>query len=198
MLIGNSRTRTRGVIRSSCDRSRDTGQSDFSDSASAQRVDVCVGIIEEMHFHQWRVSIYGYEIVSEIRIDRRTILRVINRLLQKRHANSHHHCAFDLVAPRQRIDDPPAVNDCDDTIHAQPRDRRLPCDFDKVTAERMHRDFRFFVIERSCRFTVACDEAHIGTAKQIWKRYALRGAVSLNKYASGVENEVVSLMFFEW
>src|SRR6266576_3871159 len=129
---------TRGVIRSSCDRSRDTSQPDFSDSASAQRVHLCVGIIEEMHFHQWCVSIYRHEIVSEIRIDRRTILRVVDRVLQKRHANSHHNCAFDLVASGQRINDPPAVNDCDDTVHTQTSDCGLPCDFDKVTAVRVH------------------------------------------------------------
>src|SRR6266404_1918758 len=116
-----------GVIRSSCDRSGDTGQPDFSDSASAQRVHVCVGIIEEMHFHQWCVGIYGHEIVSQVRIDRRTVLRVVDRVLQKRHPNSHHNCAFDLVAPGQRIDDPSAVNDGDDTVHTQASRRMLLC-----------------------------------------------------------------------
>ena len=120
-----------------------------------------------MHFHQWCVGIYGHEIVSQVRIDRRTVLRVVDRVLQKRHPNSHHNCAFDLVSPGQRIDDPPAVNDRDDTVHTQASNRRLPCYFDKVTAVRVHRNLWLLLIECPFGFTAACNKAHVGASKQI-------------------------------
>src|SRR5216684_3614295 len=122
-----------------------------------------------MHFHQWCVGIYGHEIVSQVRIDRRTVLRVVDRVLQKRHPNSHHNCAFDLVAPGQRIDDPSAVNDGDDTVHTQASRRMLPGDFDKVTAVRVHRNLWLLLIECSLRSSYRASERFI-TATSEWPR----------------------------
>ena len=61
-----------------------------------------------MHFDQRRVGVHRHDVVGQVAVDRRAVLRVVDRVLEQRHADSHHHRAFDLVAAGQWIDDAPA------------------------------------------------------------------------------------------
>src|SRR6476646_2603821 len=126
---------TRRVVGRCGDRSRDSGEADLADAARTYGVELKVRIIEEMHFELWHVGVYCHHVVGQVAVDRRAVLRVIMRFFQHRHAYAHHDGAFDLVATCEWIDNAAAVDYRDNAIHAQPRDLRLPGDFDKVTSE---------------------------------------------------------------
>src|SRR5947209_12192209 len=91
------------------------------------------------------VCMHRYNIISEASIDGRAVLRVVGRVLEQRHPQSHHHRALYLVAACQWIDDLTRIDDRDHTAHAQAGDLRLPGDFDEVSSERMRRKLRLRV-----------------------------------------------------
>src|SRR5256885_13341088 len=94
-------------MRSRGDRGGDASQTNFSDTASAQWVNFFVGIIEKMHFELGNVGVHRHDIVGDVTVDWRAVLWVISCVLEQRHPDSHHHSAFDLVAPGQRVNNAP-------------------------------------------------------------------------------------------
>ena len=97
-----------------------------------------------MHLDRRRIGVDRHHIVGEIAVDRRAVLRIVGRVLEQRHADSHHHRTLDLVAAGQRIENAPRIDDGDHSADAQASDLRLPGDLDEVTAEGMRRKFRLW------------------------------------------------------
>src|SRR5262245_59183457 len=93
-----------------CNGSGHTGEANFTNTTRAERVEFEVGKVEEMHFNGWCVGIYRNDVVGQVTIDWRAVLRVVIGVLEKSHANSHHHCSLNLVAARQWIEDASGVN----------------------------------------------------------------------------------------
>ena len=106
-----------------------------------------------MHVDRRHVGVDRHHVVGQIAVDRRAILRVVRRVLEKGHADSHHDRALDLVAGRQRVENAAGVDDRYDTTDAQTGDLGLPRDLDEVTAERMRRELRFGIAK--CGFASA-------------------------------------------
>src|SRR5207249_1449596 len=98
----------------------------------------------------------------EVTVNRRAVLSVVCRVLQQHHADSHLHCALDLITSGQRINNPSCIDHCDDAIDAQSCDLRLPRDFDKMAAKRMRGKLRLWVTERRLGRTVAANELDVG------------------------------------
>ena len=132
-----------------------------------------------MHLELGHVGIHRHDVVGQIAVDRRAVLRVVSGVFQKRHPDSHHDRAFDLVASGEWIDNAPGIDHGDNAIDAQPRDLRLPCDFDEVTSERMRGELRLFLAERRFGFAAAGDETKVGALKQIRERNASARTIRL-------------------
>ena len=66
------------------------------------------------------------------------------------------------LRPGERIDNAARIDHSDDAADAEPRDLRLPCDFDEVTAERMRRELRLRIAECRFGFSAAGDETKVG------------------------------------
>ena len=147
------------------DRGSDTGESDLADAARPKFVDFFIGKINEMHLELWHIGVHRHNVVGQIAVDRRAVLRVVRGVLQQRHANSHHDRALDLVAASQRIDDATGIDHSHDSADAQSRDLWLPCDFDEMTTERVRRELRIFLAKHSFRLSGASGETKIGAPK---------------------------------
>src|SRR5260370_16898982 len=91
------------------ERSGNSGETNFADAASTQFVDLRVRIIEEMYVNGGRVGVHRHQVVGQAAIDGSAVLRVVGRVLEESHANTHHDCALDLVPAGQRVYDPPPV-----------------------------------------------------------------------------------------
>ena len=94
-----------GVIGRGGDGGGDAGQADLADPAGAEFVDLLVGVIEEMHVDRRDVSVHRHHVVGEVAVDGRAVPRVVMRVLQQRHADSHHDRAFDLVPAGEWIEE---------------------------------------------------------------------------------------------
>src|SRR5438132_8099513 len=88
---------TRGVVHRSGNGGGHAGQADLADAARAKFINLFVGEVEEMHVDRGHVGVHGHYIVGEVTVDRRAALRIVRRVLEQRHADSHHHRALDLV-----------------------------------------------------------------------------------------------------
>src|SRR5689334_22547273 len=102
-------TNAGGMMDSSRDRGGNTSQTDFANTARAKGVKFKVGKVEEMDFDGRRVGIYGNHIVGQVAIDGRAVLRIVMRMLEQSHANAHYHCALNLVAACQWIENSSGV-----------------------------------------------------------------------------------------
>ena len=102
-------------------------------------------------------------------------------MLEESHADSHHHCTFDLIATRKGIEDQACINNGHDAADAQASDLRLPGDFDEVTAERMRREFRFGIAECGFAFTAAGYQAKIGASEDVSEGDATARTVGFQK-----------------
>ena len=140
-----------------------------------------------MHIELRHVGVHRHDVVGQIAVNRRAVLRVVSGVFQKRHADSHHDRAFDLVASGERIDNAAGIDHRDDAAHAQPRDLRLPCDFDKVTSERVRRELRLFLTERRFGFAAAGDETKVGAPQQIREWNASARTIRFDKDPSVFE-----------
>ena len=156
------------------DRGGDAGQADLADPACAKFVDLLVGEVEEMHLDRRHVGVDRHHVVGQIAVDRRAVLRIVRRVLEQRHADSHHDRALDLVAAGQRVEDAARVDDRHHPADAQPSDLRLPGDLDEVTAERVRRELRLWITERRFGLAVAGDQAQVGARSSIRERHAPR------------------------
>src|SRR5262245_44014074 len=118
-----------------CDGCSNPGQTDLSDPACADFVDLFVGVLEEGHVDWRRVGIYRDDVVRETAVDGRTVLRIVGRVFEQRHADTHHHRALNLVSTGEGIEDPSCINDRHDPADPQASDLRLPRNLDEVTTE---------------------------------------------------------------
>ena len=130
-------TNARCVVDRRGDRSGNAGQADLADPARTKFVDLFVGVIEEMHLDRRRVGIHCHDVVRQITVDRRTILRIVSGVLQQRHADSHHDPAHDLVPASKWINNSARIHDGHNAADAQPCDLRLPCHLNEMTAKRV-------------------------------------------------------------
>src|SRR5207237_5960138 len=126
-------------------------------------------------------------------------LRVVGGVFQKRHADSHHHRAFDLVAARERINDAACVDHSDDAIDTQPRDLGLPGHFSEVTAKRMHGELRLlFAAENPFRSAIAGNETKVGAFQYIGERNTSARSIRFHEEVSALEAQVVRLAVWKW
>ena len=151
---------------------RESGQADLADPARAELVDLLVRVIEEVHVDRRHVGVDRHDVVGQVAVDRRAVLRVVGRVLEQRHADAHHDRALDLVAAGQRIEDSAGVDDRDDAADAQPGDLRLPGDLDEVAAEGVRRELRLRIAEGRLGLAVARDEAQVGAPQHVGERDA--------------------------
>src|SRR5262249_44831198 len=128
-------TNTGGVVNRLCDGGSDPSQSDLSNAARSELVDFSVGIIQKVHLDRRRVGVYRHHVVSQVAVDGRAVLRIVDGLFEHRHANAHDHRALNLIPGGKRIHDPPGIHHADDTADAQSGDLLLPGDLDEVAAE---------------------------------------------------------------
>src|SRR4029077_13841642 len=113
--------------------------------ARTNLVEFFVRVVEEMHVDCRSIRIHSNDVVCHAAIDWSAILGIVRGVLKQGHADAHHHCALDLVASRQRVDDLPGVDDSHYTAHSQSRDLRLPGNLGEVTPERLRRELWFRV-----------------------------------------------------
>src|SRR5438132_688442 len=66
-----------------------------------------------------------------------------------------------------------------------------------VTAERVRREFRLFLTERSFRLAAACNETDVGAPKQIREWYAGTRTIGLHKNPATFERQIGRLALFE-
>src|SRR5882672_2532904 len=112
-------TNAGGMMDGGCDRGGDAGQANFTDSPRSEGVELLVGEIQEVDFDCRSVGVHGDDIVGQVAVDGRAILRVVVGVLEKGHANSHHYRALDLVASSQWIKDAARVNHGNHSTDAQ-------------------------------------------------------------------------------
>ena len=110
----------------------DRYQSDFTDSARSELVELLIRKVQEVDFDFGGVGVHRYKIVRQTAIDRCAVLEIIVRVLEKRHPYAHHHRALDLIPASQRVDDLAGIDDGNYPTDAQARDLRLPGDFGEV------------------------------------------------------------------
>ena len=87
-----------------------------------------------MYFDRRRIGVHGHDIIGQVAVDGRAILRIVMRVLEESHADAHDDGTLDLVAASQGVKDAPGVDNRHHAADAQPRDLRLPGNFHKVTA----------------------------------------------------------------
>src|SRR5262249_21351460 len=101
---------------------------DLADSAGADGVDLLVRLVEELGLECRNVGIDGHDVVREIAVDGRAVLRVVGRVLEESHADAHDDGALDLVSAGEGIDDAAGVHDGDDSADTESGNLRLPGD----------------------------------------------------------------------
>src|SRR5207302_527942 len=172
-------------------------ESDLADPARAKCIDLFVGEVEEMHVKLRHVCVNSHDVVGEVAVNRRAVLRIVSGVLEQCHTDSHHDRAFDLIAPGKRIDDAPRINHGHNAANTQPSDLRLPCYFDEMTAERVLRELRLFLPECCFAATAAGNKSDVGPPKQICERHTARRTLSFDKNLTTFEGQLVRLSLLE-
>src|SRR6267142_3874681 len=95
------------------------GQANLADAARAELVDFLVGEVDEMHVDGRVVGVDRHDVVGQIAVDRCAVLRVVMRMLEERHADSHYHGAFDLVAAGQGVENSTRIDGRHNATDAQ-------------------------------------------------------------------------------
>jgi len=78
--------------------SRRSGNSNFPDSASADRIEFEIGTIEKLDFDGGNVGVGRHQILGKISIRDPAASSVVTGLFQKRHSDAKHDAANDLAA----------------------------------------------------------------------------------------------------
>src|ERR1700761_91843 len=145
------------VVDSVGDSRGDAGQAYFANAAYTHSVEFRIRIVEEDDVELRRVSVAGHDVVGQIAVDRHAVALVVISFLEQRHADTHDHRAFDLVAPRQRVDDAAGVDHGHHPLDPQSSDARLPGNLDEVRTVGMGRVRLVLLAEGAVRLAVSFD-----------------------------------------
>src|ERR1700677_1056103 len=151
------------------------GQSNFSHTAHAERIQFVVRMVKEGYVDVRRIRVDGHDVVGEIVVDGRAAAAVVHGFFEQSHAYPHDHSALDLVARKARVKDASGINYGDNTVYAQPCDLRLPADLNELGSVGMKRIFRLSLSQRSLRFTGAGDAPDIRDLKNLRHGYGSLG-----------------------
>src|SRR6266702_488677 len=156
-------------------RRRNASQAYLADSPSAKGVELVVWIVEECYIDCGTISIYSDDVIRKARIDRGAGTLVIFSCLKHGHANSHDHCAFDLVSCSTRIDHTDCVTDRNYTTHAKTRNLWLPGHFSEVCAVTMERILLSGIAKDADRFCRSADSFYVGNPQYICEAHLSPG-----------------------
>src|SRR5262249_27705642 len=122
----------------------DSGETDFSDPACTERIEVCIRIVEENDIELRGIRVGCDHVICEVAIDGcAAVLLVVSRVLKQSHANPYHNRSLDLVPAGSWVDDSSGIDRGYYPADAQSRNLRLPSDLNELGSEGMAGKLRF-------------------------------------------------------
>src|SRR6185369_2808052 len=107
-----------GVVYGVGDCGGDAREADLADPASAELVDLFVRKVEKVDVDWRRVEVHCHDVISEVAVDRRAVLRIVTALLKQLHPNSHHDRTLNLITASKWIQNSTGIDHRHHTAHA--------------------------------------------------------------------------------
>jgi hypothetical protein len=136
-VIGNLRTRTRGVPDGIGDRTGRSGDADLAHAFDTERVDMRIVFLDQNRFERRHIGVHRNMVLGQVSVHRTA--RIDYGLLAQRERYTPDHAAIVLTPRHARIDDPSSGEGADQARRANLPDLGIDFDLSEDCAMRFRR-----------------------------------------------------------